>query len=143
MASPLLTAIRAVHSAIFLVMLGAIGWLLVTGARGRRDRSTALAAALVATEVAVYLGNDRVCPLTPLAERHGARRGSVSDIWLPDVLARTLPAWSGALLALAVALHLRGWESTRRAGRARTVSPPPPAADPAPRAGSPGSPGRP
>lgn len=142
MTSPVLTAIRAVHSAIFLVMLGAIGWLVVTGAQGRRDRSTALAAALVGTEIAVYVANDRVCPLTPLAERHGARRGSVSDIWLPDVLARTLPAWSGALVALAIALHLRGWAGARRAGRARGISPPP-AAGPAPRAGSRGSPGRP
>jgi hypothetical protein len=142
-ASPVLTAIRGVHSAILLVMLGAIGWLVVSGARGRRDRSTALAAALVGTEIAVYVANDRVCPLTPLAERHGAVRGSVSDIWLPDVLARTLPAWSGALVALAAVLHLRSWAAARRAGRARPVSPPSPAAGPAPRAGERGSPGRP
>jgi hypothetical protein len=128
--SPVLAGIRAVHSAIFLVMLGAIGWLVATGARGRRDRSTAVAAALVATEIAVYVANDRVCPLTPLAERHGAVRGSVSDIWLPDVLARTLPAWSGALVALAAALHVRAWLAGRRAARRATgrteVSPPPP-----------------
>jgi hypothetical protein len=30
----------------------------------------------------------------------------VSDIFLPAVLARTIPAWSTALLALAAALHL-------------------------------------
>ena len=142
MSSPTLVAIKTVHSAILLVMLGAIGWLVVTGARGRRDRSTAIAAALVGTEIAVYVANDRVCPLTPLAERHGARRGSVSDIWLPDVLARTLPAWSGSLVALAAALHVRAWAADRRAGRAPAISPQPPAADPAPRAGSPGSPGR-
>ncbi len=126
MTSPVLTAIKAVHSAIFLVMLGAIGWLLLTGARGRRDRSTAVAAALVGAEIAVYVANDRVCPLTPLAERHGAVRGSVSDIWLPDVLARTLPAWSGALVALAVVLHARAWIADRRAGRPAEISPPQP-----------------
>jgi hypothetical protein len=108
MATPALTAIRAVHSAILLVMLSAIAWLVATGVTGRRDRSVASAAALVAIESAVYVANDGVCPLTPLAERHGAVRGSVSDIWLPDVLARTLPAWSGGLVLLAILLHGRG-----------------------------------
>lgn len=111
--SPALTAIRAVHSAILLVMLAAIGWLLVTGLRGRRDRTVAAAAGLLAVEATVFVANRGVCPLTPLAERHGAIRGSVSDIWLPDVMARTLPAWSSALIAIAAALHLRAWRAAR------------------------------
>jgi hypothetical protein len=104
---PVLALIRATHSAIFLVELGAIAWLVLTGIVGRRDRSTAVAAVLVAGEAAVFLANDGVCPLTPLAERHGARRGGVSDIFLPDPIARTIPVWSTALIALAVALHIR------------------------------------
>ena len=102
-----LVLIRGTHSAIFLVELGAIAWLLLTGIAGRRDRSTAVAAVLVAGEAAVFLANDGVCPLTPLAERHGARRGGVSDIFLPDPVARTIPVWSTALIALAAALHAR------------------------------------
>jgi hypothetical protein len=39
----------------------------------------------------------------------GAVHGSVSDIFLPDALARTTPAWSTALLVLAGLLHLRAW----------------------------------
>jgi len=104
----LLAGIRAVHSAIFLVELGSIGWLVLTGLANRRDRTVAVAAGLVAVESAVFVLNDRVCPLTPLAERHGAVRGTVSDIFLPDVVARTIPVWSTALLAVAAALHLRG-----------------------------------
>ncbi len=102
-----LAGIRAVHTLIFAVELASIGWLIQTGAAGRRDRTVALAAGLVAAEVAVFIGNDRVCPLTPLAEGLGAERGSVSDIFLPDALARTLPLWSSALLALAAGLHVR------------------------------------
>jgi len=114
---PLLVAIRTVHSAIFLVELGSILWLLVTGLAGRRDRTVAVAAGLVAVESAVFVLNDRVCPLTPLAERHGAVRGGVSDIFLPDVVARTIPLWSSALIAIAFALHLRAWLRARdRAG---------------------------
>ena len=116
---PLLFAIRAVHSAIFLVELGSILWLVVTGLANRRDRSVAVAAGLVVVESGVFVANRGVCPLTPLAERHGAVRGSVSDIFLPDVVARTIPAWSSALVALAIILHLRGaMTSSRSAARA-------------------------
>jgi hypothetical protein len=103
-----LTVIQAVHSAVFLVELASILWLVASGLLNRRDRSVAIAAGLVGAEGAVWLANDHVCPLTPLAERHGAARGSVSDIWLPDVIARTIPRWSIPLVALGAALHLRG-----------------------------------
>ena len=104
----LLWTIKAVHSAVFLVMLAAIGWLVATGLRGRRDRSVAVAAALVAAESGVFVANRGVCPLTPLAERYGARRGGVSDIFLPDAVARTNPIWATTLVVLGVALHVRG-----------------------------------
>ena len=67
-----LVAIRTVHSAIFLAELGSILWLVVTGIIGRRDRSVGVAAVLVAVESAVFVANDGICPLTPLAERYGA-----------------------------------------------------------------------
>lgn len=103
-----LWAIKAAHSAVFLVMLGAIGWLVATGLVGRRDRSVAVAASLVGIESAVFVANRGVCPLTPLAERHGASRGGVSDIFLPDAIARTIPIWASSLVVVAVVLHLRG-----------------------------------
>jgi hypothetical protein len=101
----LLTAIKAVHSAIFATELTCIGWLIATGAMGRRDRTVAVAAGVMAVEATVFVANQGTCPLTPLAERYGAKRGSVSDIFLPDVLARTLPIWSTGLLAVAAGLH--------------------------------------
>jgi hypothetical protein len=100
--------VRVVHLGVFLVELGSILWLVVTGISGRRDRSVGLAAGLVAVEAGVFVAGRGVCPLTPLAERLGARRGSVSDILLPDALARTTPLWSSALVTLAAVLHLRG-----------------------------------
>lgn len=105
---PGLAVIKGVHTVVFLAELSSIAWLLVTGLLGRRDRSTGVAAALVAAESAVFVANRGVCPLTPLAERHGAASGSVSDIFLPDVVARTIPIWSSALVAVAIALHVRG-----------------------------------
>ena len=105
--SPRLVGVQAVHTAVFWLELGSIIWLAVSGIVGRRDRTVAVAAALVAAEAVVWLANDRICPLTPLAERYGAASGSVSDIWLPDPVARTIPQWSTALLVLAAVLHLR------------------------------------
>ena len=106
-------AIQAVHSLVFWIELGAIGWLVATGVTGRRDRSVGVAASLVAIEGVVWIANDRVCPLTPLAERYGASRGSVSDIWLPDVVARTIPYWSIPLVVLGTVLHFRGLRRAR------------------------------
>lgn len=108
-----LAPIRAVHSAIFVVELGAILWLVATGLVGRRDRGVGVAAVAVAGEAAVFVLNRGVCPLTPLAERHGATRGGVSDIFLPDALARTIPYWTTPLIALAALLHLRAWRRAR------------------------------
>jgi hypothetical protein len=109
-----LVVVKAVHSAVFLVELAAILWLVISGVVGRRDRTVALAAGLVATEAVVFVANSGVCPLTPLAERLGARRGSVSDIFLPDPIARTIPIWSSALVALATVLHVRRLVGERR-----------------------------
>jgi hypothetical protein len=109
-----LAVVRALHSGVFLVELGAILWLLITGITGRRDRTVGVAAGLVAAEAAVFVANSGVCPLTPLAERLGAGRGSVSDIFLPGAIARTIPVWSSALIAVAAVLHLRRLAKERR-----------------------------
>lgn len=106
--------VKVAHTAIFFGELASIAWLVLTGLLGRRDRSVALAAAAVAVEAAVFVANDRVCPLAPLTRRLGAARGSVSDIFLPDRVARTIPIWSSALLGLAGALHLRSVLLDRR-----------------------------
>ena len=110
-----LAAIRGLHSAVFLVELGSILWIVITGITGRRDRSVGIAVALVAVEGVVWLGNSRICPLTPLAERYGASSGSVSDIFLPDPIARTIPQWSIPLITFGLLLHVRGIRRGRRA----------------------------
>ena len=106
-------ALKTVHTMIFAGELSAILWLVASGLLGRRDRTVGIAAAAVAAEAAVFLANDGVCPITPLTERMGANHGAVSDIFLPDALARTTPMWSTALLVVAALLHLRSWVVSR------------------------------
>lgn len=110
-----LFAVKAVHSAIFVVLLGSILRFTADGWRGRRDRTTAVAAGLVIVEIGVFLSNRGRCPLTGVAEELGAEDGRVSDIFLPEVLARTLPVWSTAILLLGVVGHVRSARA-RRAG---------------------------
>ncbi len=112
--------VRTVHTAVFFGELGAIAWLVVSGWLGRRDRSVAIAAIAVAAESAVFVANDGVCPLTPLTERLGAAHGGVSDIFLPDVVARTIPIWSTGLLVAAGLLHGYGLVRGRRRAAAAT-----------------------
>jgi hypothetical protein len=99
--------LKAAHTAIFGVELASILWLVISGLLDRRDRTVAAAAGLVAVESVVFVANGGVCPLTPLTERLGAGHGQVSDIFLPDAAARTIPIWSTALIAAAIVLHGR------------------------------------
>ncbi len=104
--------LKTVHTAIFFGELMSILWLLLSGLHGRRDKTVAVAAAAVAVEAAVFLANDGVCPLTPLTERFGASSGQVSDIFLPDAVARTIPIWSSLLVGVALLLHARAFLRT-------------------------------
>lgn len=112
-------ALKTVHTVVFVGELSAILWLVASGLVGRRDRTVAIAAAAVSVEAAVFVANGGVCPITPLTERMGAARGSVSDIFLPDIVARTIPWWSTALLILAGALHARAGIADRAGPRFR------------------------
>jgi hypothetical protein len=105
--SVLLAAVKGVHSLIFLFLQSTIAFLLVTGVKGRTDRRTAIAVAVVGAECAIYAGNGFRCPLTGLAEDLGAERGSVTDIFLPRWLAANIDRIYGPLFALALVLHGR------------------------------------
>lgn len=107
------TVLKTVHTSIFAGELLAILWLVASGLIGRRDRTVGIAGLAVAVEAAIFLANDGVCPMTPLTERMGAVDGSVSDIFLPDAVARTIPIWTTGLLVVAGLLHLRGILSSK------------------------------
>lgn len=102
-----LTAIKAIHTVIFVSVFGAVVLTLWDGLRGTPTRRTAVAGAVVLAESAAYVSNNQVCPLTPLAEELGAGRGSVVDLFLPAGVARQIPLVAGSSAALALALNLR------------------------------------
>jgi len=102
-----LAGVKAFHTAAFGVIAGSIGVIAVDGLRGRPSTRTGLAAVIALTECAVFAANGFVCPLTPMAERLGAERGSVSDIFLPDIVARNLTPIATPILVAGLLLNGR------------------------------------
>ena len=102
-----LAAVRLVHTLAWLSVESCMVYVLFAGFVRRSDRRTALAAGVVACESVIFAANGCRCPLTQLAERFGAERGSVTDIYLPRWFARNLPAIHVPLIALAAYLHTR------------------------------------
>jgi len=101
----LLAAVKGFHTAIWFVVEGAVVYLIYAGITKRSGRSVTVAAALVAGESIVFLVNGASCPLTEVAESLGADSGSVTDIYLPRWLAKSLPVIHVPLLGIIVYLH--------------------------------------
>jgi hypothetical protein len=99
--------IKAIHTFLFASIGGAVALFVWDGLTRRPRRRTAYALGIALGETAVYVSNNQVCPLTPLAEELGAKSGSVVDIFLPAAVARRIPIISGAALILGIALNLR------------------------------------
>jgi hypothetical protein len=112
-----LAAIKGIHTAIFASVGAAIAIFVWDGIRQQPGRRAATALGMAAAEAAVYVSNNQVCPLTPLAEDLGAERGSVADIFLPDWASRRIPLVSVSALLIGLALNLNALRN-RRAKRA-------------------------
>ena len=108
-----LAGVKSIHTVAFVVVAGAIALTVVDGAIGQPRRRTLVAAGIALTECGVYAANGFVCPLTPMALRLGAERGSVSDIVLPDRLARHLAWIATPILIAGLALDLAAWRRSR------------------------------
>ena len=101
-----LIGIKALHTAIFASVAACIGVFVWEGIRQRPGPRAATALGVALAETAVFVSNNQVCPLTPLAEDLGADDGSVADIFLPEWASRRIPLIGGGALLLGVALHL-------------------------------------
>ncbi len=107
--------VKGLHTAIFASMSAALAVLVWDGIRQRPRRRTVVAGGLVMVEAALFVSNDQVCPLTPLAEEIGATSGSVADIFLPGWMARRIPVVGGTALVLGTVLSASSWLRRRRA----------------------------
>jgi hypothetical protein len=116
-ASAALPSIKLLHTLAWFSIESCMGYVLYAGFAGRSDRRTAIAASVVAGESVIFVANGCRCPLTQVAERLGAERGSVTDIYLPGWFARKLPGIHVPLVVLAAYLHVRNVQGRRATSR--------------------------
>jgi hypothetical protein len=75
--------IKFVHSVIYLFMVTCMAYIFYCAAAQRYDWTLPAALGFIALEVITLLINKGTCPFTPIAEKYGAERGSVTDIFFP------------------------------------------------------------
>jgi hypothetical protein len=93
-------SIKGLHTAIFALIMGFIAYFAYSGLRGNVSRWMFVTLALTVAEALVLMINRGRCPLTIVVEDLGEEHGSVSDIYLPDVVARHIPHISTGLLGI-------------------------------------------
>lgn len=75
-----LAAVRAVHTAVYLVMAGAVLVVLYAGVTGARGGWLWAALALAGAESLVFAASGMKCPLTAVVTRYAAGGGPVSGL---------------------------------------------------------------
>lgn len=99
-----LNLVRAVHTAIYVVMAAAAFVLLYAGVTGARGAWLWVAGVLMTMECVVFIGSGMRCPLTAVAARHGADRKGVSDTFFPESVTRHTFRIFAPIIALAALL---------------------------------------
>jgi hypothetical protein len=98
--------IKLVHTIIFWILSLCTVYALFSGIADRVTIWTWVAVILLLIESVVLAVSGWRCPLTLLAERQGALRGSVTDIFLPRWCADRIFPVCGAMYAVALVLIL-------------------------------------
>ena len=102
----LITWLRLFHTLVFVVMFGAILFLLYCGMANQLTLWTAITFGLISIEVVIYAANGFRCPLRTWAERLTPAGQAVRDIYLPPWLSARVVAISTPLLGVACLLLL-------------------------------------
>jgi hypothetical protein len=98
--------IKLLHTVIFWFLSACVVYALYSGVVGRLTVWTGVAVGLLLLESVVLALSGWICPLTLLAERQGALRGSVADLFLPKALADRIFPVCGTTFGVAVLLIL-------------------------------------
>jgi len=101
---PAIVAIKLVHTLIFAALMSCVVYIGYAGAANRMSRRSVLALVTIIGEGVVIARNEGRCPLTDMVEELGDEHGSVSDIFLPNWVARHIPHLSCAILGIGMAV---------------------------------------
>jgi len=86
--------IKLFHSVIAFFMLGCLLYILYAGITTIFNWFLWIAVVTIFIEGIAILLNGWRCPLTTLAEKWGAEKSSVADLFMPGIMARNLFNWS-------------------------------------------------
>ena len=98
--------IKLAHTLVFWFLSLCVLYALFSGIADRVNGWTWAAVGLLLVESVVLAASSWTCPLTILAERQGAERGSVSDIFLPKWFADRIFPICGTLYGIALLIIL-------------------------------------
>ena len=101
--------VRAVHTAIYVIMAGACFALLYAGLTGARGGWLWVALALVGVECVVFIASGMKCPLTAVAVRYGASPEHGYDTFFPERVTRHTLTVFGPMIAVALVLLALRW----------------------------------
>ena len=96
--------VKLVHTVIFWLLSACVLYVLFSGVADHITMWTWVAVGLVILESVVLAASGWTCPLTILAERLGAVRGSVTDIFLPKWFADRIFPICGTTFGVALLL---------------------------------------
>ena len=102
-----LFVIKLVHSVIFWWQAACLAYILYAGITGTFNILLLIVILSILVNGVLLLFNHGRCPFTTLAENQGAQKGSITDIFLPDWVARNIfrvsfPFFSAEIVLLAV-----------------------------------------
>ena len=96
--------IKLIHTIIYFFMSACLIYILYCVITRTFDWTLLLAIGAIFIEGLALLLNDGRCPFTTLAEKYGAKKGSVTDMFLPDIMARNTFRFSTILFIVELAL---------------------------------------
>ena len=91
--------LKWLHSLVVFFVLACLIYILYAGVTATFNTMLVIAVSSVLVEGTAISLNGWKCPLTTLAEKLGAEKGSVADIILPEIVSRNLFKWSPWLFA--------------------------------------------
>jgi uncharacterized membrane protein YtjA (UPF0391 family) len=96
--------IKLTHTIVYWILSLCTVYVLYSGIADHITKWTWIAVVLLLVESVILVVSGWTCPLTVLAERQGALRGSVADIFLPKWFADRIFPICGTTYAVALVL---------------------------------------
>lgn len=92
--------IKLIHSFLFFLIGICTVYVFIAAAMDQITTLTWIAFAVAVVELLALIFNNWQCPLTDLAEYHGAEVGSVADLFLPEWLSDHLFSIFGIVFSI-------------------------------------------